>query len=88
MICDILFLLRVYNILLTTIQTGGSYFVQSIETTLQAFQIGIQVSFLYLKKKKLGYVAEKFTAQRFIFLQGFHAVNETTLPAKVSIPSL
>lgn len=51
MICDILFLLRVYNILLTTIKTGGSYFVQSIENTLQAFHIDIQVSFLYFKKK-------------------------------------
>lgn len=39
MVCDILFLLSVYNMLLTIIQTGGSYFVQSIETTQQAFQI-------------------------------------------------
>lgn len=59
MTCDILFFLRVYNVLLTIIQTGGSYFVQSIETTLQAFQTRTQVSFLYFKKKKLGYVDEK-----------------------------
>lgn len=49
------------------------FFIQSTKTALQAFQMYLQVTLSL--KNKLGYAAEKRTAQNFIIPQGVRAVT-------------